>query len=741
MTQKELIIRKAMVVVLVGGVLVSLAGAYVAHALLLEIHRQEFEKDASERFEAILSGIHQYLDIVEDIRGLFVASHHVDREEFAAYVRPILARKKGFQAISWNSRVKNEERLDFEKMTSQEFPGFRILERREQNRMIPANVRDEYVVVNYLEPLSGNEKVFGFDVASDPMRWETFEKAMESGMTAVTSRIRLVQESSNQHGALFVHPIYVNGQDVSTPEARRTHLQGFAVGVVRFGDLIEHAMAALSPRGITFWLHDVSFSQQEDLLYCHITRMDRTHPESDPYAPTGIGTLSLTKTFPVANRLWRFTAIHHHDVTLGVHNFFLGVLTVPGIGFMLTWTFFEFLRRMLRDEHSRQTWEMALRSSDELQRTIIRSAPFGIVVADGMGKILEFNTACQRLFGYDRDAILGEDVVILVPPELKQSHKAGFHHYRVTEEAKILGHPPFETAALRRDGVVFPIRLAVDRVVMDQRFVFLGVIIDMTEEKRLLSELIQSEKMAALGNMVTGVAHEINTPVGIGVTASSELEDRIQSFVALLEREGISEEELSEHIAFTARMAGLIRGNLERAADLVRNFKAVAVDRSGEMVRTFMVRACVESAVKTLYHELRGTRLEVTIECPEDLVMRGHPGAISQIVINLVNNSHIHGYAPDADGRIVMKFSVVGELLYFNYSDDGSGMSEEVQQRIFEPFFTTRRNQGGTGLGMHVVYNLVTQTLNGSIHCHSMIGKGTHFLIRVPLGMNNDQSA
>ncbi|MBF0181739.1 MAG: PAS domain S-box protein [Magnetococcales bacterium] len=368
----------------------------------------------------------------------------------------------------------------------------------------------------------------------------------------------------------------------------------------------------------------------------------------------------------------------------------------------------------------------------QLERTIIESAPFGIVVADNEERIQVFNAAAEQLFGYHRDEIIGQPVSVLVPQGMLPRHITGFQHH-LEAESRIRGNTAFESEACRKDGTLFPIRLAVNRMMMGGYLSFVGMIYDISEEKRLYDGLVQSEKMAGLGSMVAGVAHEINTPVGIGVTAASELEERTHAFVELLHGEGISEEELDTFVASTRRLAGMIRLNLERAADLVRSFKSVAVDQSSEKLRTFKVREYVESAVLTLHHELRHTKLIVIVSCAMDLEVRSHPGAFSQIVINLINNSRIHAFAPDETGQITMEFQEVGDRLHFTYRDNGKGMSEETRSHIFEPFYTTRRDLGGSGLGMHIVYNLATRTLGGTIACQSAPGCGMSILIDIPM--------
>ncbi|MBF0310430.1 MAG: PAS domain S-box protein [Magnetococcales bacterium] len=369
----------------------------------------------------------------------------------------------------------------------------------------------------------------------------------------------------------------------------------------------------------------------------------------------------------------------------------------------------------------------------QVERIIIESAPFGIVVTDENDTIQIFNSAAEALFSYRREEVVGHKVRKLIPIGLKAAQSGDGNHASESGDALASGGTAYEAQANRKDGSVFPIRLAVNPLMMEGRPSFVGMVVDMTEEKRLYSELVQSEKMAGLGNMVAGVAHEINTPVGIGVTAASELEESNLAFSTLVENEGISEEELYNHIDKVRRLSKLIRRNLERAAELVHSFKSVAVDQSSEKLRAFKVREYVESAVLTLHHELRNTRLGIMVICSNDLEIRSHPGALSQIVINLINNSRIHAFEPGEEGGIIMEFKAERERLRFSYCDDGRGMEEETRRRIFEPFYTTRRDLGGSGLGMHIVYNLVTQTLGGTITCQSAPGCGMCVEIEIPL--------
>jgi two-component system NtrC family sensor kinase len=176
----------------------------------------------------------------------------------------------------------------------------------------------------------------------------------------------------------------------------------------------------------------------------------------------------------------------------------------------------------------------------------------------------------------------------------------------------------------------------------------------------------------------------------------------------------------------------LILTNLERSNELVQSFKQVAVDQSSETRRTFRVHDYLEDILRSLRPKLKRTPHLVEIDCDPGLTLTSYPGALSQVITNLVLNSILHAYAEGVSGRIRLSAAPHDSGIRLRYSDDGRGIPEEVRQRIFEPFFTTRRSQGGSGLGLHIVYNLVTQRLGGTISVDGHAGKGTAFTIDIP---------
>ena len=249
---------------------------------------------------------------------------------------------------------------------------------------------------------------------------------------------------------------------------------------------------------------------------------------------------------------------------------------------------------------------------------------------------------------------------------------------------------------------------------------------------RTQKEMIQSAKMAALGDLVAGVPHEVNTPIGVSVTAASFLSERTRQLRELYEKGDMKRSDLEKYLALAEESSGSVLSNLERAAELVQSFKKVAADQSSEEKRAFEMKNYLEQILLSLRPQFKRTPHQVRMQCPDDLILDSYPGAIMQIMTNLIMNSLIHGFADGRPGEISINVESAGEKVLLTYRDTGMGMDREQKERIYDPFYTTTRGSGGTGLGMNIVYNLVTQTLRGSILLETSPGQGVVFMLTLP---------
>jgi signal transduction histidine kinase len=251
--------------------------------------------------------------------------------------------------------------------------------------------------------------------------------------------------------------------------------------------------------------------------------------------------------------------------------------------------------------------------------------------------------------------------------------------------------------------------------------------------QRLQENMVQSEKMAALGGLVAGIAHEINTPVGIILTSSTHLEAETGKTAARYQQGELSGDDLESYFDTARQSAHLITLNSQRAADLIHSFKQVAVDQSSGERREFELKGYIEEVLLSLQPTLKKTPIDIALQCPEGLMLDNYPGALSQILTNFIMNSLLHAYQPGQAGKLSIDVRAApDDEIEIVYSDDGQGIPPESQSKIFEPFYTTRRGKGGSGLGLHIVYNIVRKTLQGSLHTHSVVGQGTTFTLTFP---------
>lgn len=252
------------------------------------------------------------------------------------------------------------------------------------------------------------------------------------------------------------------------------------------------------------------------------------------------------------------------------------------------------------------------------------------------------------------------------------------------------------------------------------------------ELKQTQDHLVQSEKMAALAGLVAGVAHEINTPLGISVTAASHLDMKLDSYQDKYTKGELTKADFEAMLKTAKESTNILQSNLKRASELIRSFKQIAVDQSSEKPRLFNLADYVDEIINSLHPHFKSGHISVHNNTSPALKINSYPGAISQIITNLIINSIVHGFDECKEGEINIEFKLNDDLVTLHYSDNGKGIDEENLKKVFEPFFTTKREHGGSGLGMNIIYNIVTQTLGGNIDVESKTGQGVHFTMTFP---------
>ena len=266
----------------------------------------------------------------------------------------------------------------------------------------------------------------------------------------------------------------------------------------------------------------------------------------------------------------------------------------------------------------------------------------------------------------------------------------------------------------------------------------------MDDLRRAQESLLQSERLASLGSLVAGVAHEINTPVGIALTSASVLKEATEAISAAVAGGGVKKTDIVRYLETAGESSRLIMNNAYRAAHLIHSFKQIAVDQVSEARRAFELRDYIGEVVASLQPTLKKTRSEVIIDCPSGIEFDSYPGALAQVLTNLVLNCVEHAFDAETAGTIHIgvrceaesmgdaKAGAKAEYLIMQVRDNGRGIAPELLDRVFDPFVTTRRGQGGTGLGLNIVFNLITRQFGGTITVTSTPGQGATFLLRLP---------
>lgn len=409
----------------------------------------------------------------------------------------------------------------------------------------------------------------------------------------------------------------------------------------------------------------------------------------------------------------------------------------------------------------------AIRERERELETIVESSPVGMLLTEPSPSFVfaRANEAILRLFGYQRDQIVG-----------KTGLELGLWKHRTDREAMLslldkqdIGQ--IESWMCRQDGSEFLALLQARAVEIGGAKRTIWVVEDITEFRRIegevrelnaelevrvqkrteqlrkantelsttvehlklaQNELVRSEKLASLGSLVAGVAHELNTPIGNGVMAVSTMRDSLKRFRAD-SANGMKRSVLDSFVEAIDTGSTIAERNLERAAELVTSFKQVAADQTSSQRRSFKLDEAVREIALTLGPTLKHSVAKLSLDIPPAITMDSYPGPLGQIITNLITNATVHAFSDRDRGTITVHAETESDRLKLRIGDDGIGIAPDMLSRIFDPFVTTRMGRGGTGLGLHIAHNIASNILGGSISVSSTTGQGTTFELNIPL--------
>jgi PAS domain S-box-containing protein len=405
---------------------------------------------------------------------------------------------------------------------------------------------------------------------------------------------------------------------------------------------------------------------------------------------------------------------------------------------------------------ARRASDEALLESEQRLRRLIDSAYEAFVSMNEDGAIVDWNQEAENMFGWPRAKAVGCSVAELIIPErYRDAHRAGL---RRLAKAGPGGNRRLEISALHRNGGEFPVELSIWKIPHAKSTLFGAFVRDITERKRAEEELrslneslelrvgertrelrqamdriIETEKLASLGSIVAGVAHELNTPIGNMMMMASALGDRIGDIAKTANEGKLSKSALNLFSDECVNASCILVRSAQRAGVLVESFKNISVDQTSRRRRVFDLRATLADILITLGTLMRHAGLTSELKVPPAIAMDSYPGDLEQIISNLIINTIRHGIAQRGSGHIVIDASANVDVVEIVYRDDGVGIAPALHRKIFEPFYTTTLGQGGSGLGMFIVHNIVHGVFKGDITLDSDVGQGAVFTITLPL--------
>ena len=743
------------------GICITIWACVVVSGAQQATIRSEFMRDTDKVASDTNVRLQIYFDMLLSMKGTFAINERLGREQFARFVEElnITQRYPGFQAIQFVRYVPEGELESFSARvradTSVEpggYPAFQIH---------PPSVRKDHYIIEFTEPMKGNENAFGLDLSALPPHRAALESGRDSGRIVATERITLVQDKSGQPGFVARAPVYRKGKPLTTVEERRAALVGWVAIVFKVNNLMQEVIDPALLSQLSLRIHDAGNVNEGAAAAPNATNIMF---DTRGARPT-IKALTADKRLRVAQRRWvvSFAALEGSRYSRDVSSV-VGI----GAGGLLVSALIAML--MFGSGRSRLLAAQVRTTLDE-QRAFQDSASVGIALFSG-GVIVRCNRGLEEMMGYAPGTLAGQrtsvlsraapgspDVFAIDTPsrrwqgQLKLSRRDGSVIWCLINGKALnagelsqdgvwviqdISDRKHTEAALvdAKDGLQHSLsELARQKASVETAHSDLSSVL--VTLKQAQTNLITSEKMASLGSLVAGVAHELNTPIGNSLLTATALDDMVTVFEKKYAAGGIKRSVLEAHMADTRQACTIIISALRRAADLITSFKQVAVDQTSDKRRRFELAEVLHDTLATFAAQLRRVNCETKVDCPPDLMLDSYPGSVGQILSNLINNALLHAFEGRSSGTLTITARDYGEQVLLVFGDDGIGMPPKILHQVFDPFFTTKMGQGGSGLGMNIVYNIVTGMLGGSIDVESVYEKGTTVTIRIPRAAPN----
>lgn len=694
----------------IAGLLVSLCIFTVLKQWDLDNQRLSFESRARDYTYAIENDLGRISSVLEGIGDSVQVYGIKDRGQFKNLVRPVLRHHKSIQAISWNPIISNGQRpLLVSKARAEGLDYFQFSERNSNKDLVRASSRRNYIVVYFIEPLEPNQFALGYDIASNPTRKRAINQAFQSGKMVATERITLVQETDQQRGVLILIPIY------KTKNPSKQEAQGLLVGVLRLGDVVTQALSRFEAAPSDVQLIDQSQDNAPQRLFSSSQKTTPHHADDCPDC--------FRSTFQFCQREWQlsfhpnrtqFESSVHWQSFLPAALCLLFSLSVC----IYLFTRFkhiqtinqqnreqELLNKSLANEiNERERAESLQREGEGYLKSLTDIVPIVAVFCQPNGQIKYVNNRFQSEFLKPLSEVVGWNFSDLFNPEVQKNIRPALTKVKLGE------HSDFEFKLIPETETRYYAGTFVPQFT-DSNFIgFITVINDVTKEKKIAANQLQSQKLEALGTLAGGIAHEFNNLLTIILgnaklhmsslpTGRSEARNYMESITAA----GVRAKELGRQILTFSRREAVDRKVIDLSATIVSTLKILSATTPSHIT------------TKTVLPQE---------QCP----ILAAPTQIQQVLLNLCTNAY-HAIEKEKQGVITIECVKLREkTARLIVRDNGKGIPDDLQGQIFDPFFTTKKVGEGTGLGLSVVHGIV-ESHNGQIHLESTEGQGSTFTI------------
>ncbi len=706
----------------------------VARNAECERERVAFEKQAASAAAHLEEHIIDYRDSVYSLALLFSASDYVTRDNFDVFAKGLLERHPGMTGLAWIEEVPGDSRRQYEEtQRAQGLQKFKITERDASHALITASIRNVYYPVTYVEP---NKVTLGFDVASEPVRKITLERARDSGMPQASPRLNIFQNSKASYGTLIFRPIYRKGSVPNTVEARRRNLQGFVVGGIIIPDMISASFSNIHELGFDIVITDGMASSMQRLLYDSRTADHKEPIEGVAAYPDE---LYWQRQINVAGRLWTIHCIQSQAMLIGHQNWtiwfvlsggfvFTGLLGV----FVLVVTARADIVQRLVEEKTKEQSELTanLRAAEELKQIILDSSHYSIIAVNTSGIIHTFNRTAAHMLGYSAEEMIGKS-----PHYFHDTEEIIVHAQKLSEELGYEIKPGFEVFStrprhdmpeeqewtyIRKDGSRFPVLLSITALRDGHNAItgFMGIAKDISKEKEnvrqreaLVAELTESN--TELERFAYVASHDMQEPLRM-----------IANFAAL-----VSAEYSDKLDAQGKQYVQILMDSALRMQDMVNDLLEYArIGKDTVPFTTVNTEHELNRALDNVYAAI-AERCAIITHDPLPKI-QGNPIQFVRLLQNLIGNGL--KYQAQETPRIHVAAEDKGAFWQFSVTDNGIGMEEEYTTQIFEPFIRLHswRQFKGTGIGLAVCKKIV-ENHGGKIWVTSQPGKGSAFFFTV----------